>query len=65
MPRVLEQMTGRHFDFGIGDDVDNGVQEVRRRIAAQIRCAAALEPHWSSEVLLAYEKAAKIAEATG
>ena len=52
----------RDFDYGIGDDLDNAVQSVRREIAAGIRRAAARHTTAPPEVQLAYETAARLAE---
>ena len=56
------RMSPRDFDYGIGDELDNAVQQVRRQIAAGIRRTAAQHAAASPDVRLAYEAAARLAE---
>ncbi len=58
----LAQLTTRDFDYGVGDDIDTAVQQVRTQIAARIRRAADLSPEVGGRHRLVYELAARIAE---
>lgn len=58
----LAQLGTRDFDYGVGDDIDTAVQQVRTEIAARIRRAADLSPEASDRLRLVYELAARIAE---
>jgi hypothetical protein len=55
-------MDARDFDYGIGDDIDTALQQLRAEIAAQIRRAASNDIDAPTSVRLAYERAVLIAE---
>jgi hypothetical protein len=58
--RSVEDMNVRDFDYGIGDDVDSALQQLRAAIADQIR--QAIGPETSPQIRSAYERASQIAE---
>jgi len=57
--------TSREFDYGVGDDLDAALREVRSQIADQIRQAASSASSPTGAEQLAYEQAARIAEHGG
>ena len=59
--RLARDWTSREFDYGIGDEVDMAVRQVRNEIAAQIRREAKAEQAVFADHA-AYETAARIAE---
>jgi hypothetical protein len=58
--RSVEDMNVRDFDYGIGDDIDCALQQLRATIAAQIR--QAIGPETDPRIRNAYERAIEIAE---
>jgi hypothetical protein len=56
------ELRSRDFDFGVGDDIDNAVQQLRAKIASGIRQAARVNRIATHAERLAYEMAARIAE---
>jgi hypothetical protein len=62
---VESEMRSRDFDFGVGDDIDNALQQLRAKIANGIRQEARVNRVATHGERLAYEMAARIAETAG
>ena len=54
----VEDMNVRDFDYGIGDDIDCALQQLRATIAAQIR--QTIGPKTDPQIRNAYERAIQI-----